>query len=75
MRGMIGGNGVNGAIGQAVFEGLDVKCRSQRRVDFVDSVKTPQAFITQGEVMRCSLSSDCESLGFCNSHHVHTALR
>ena len=62
VRRVVGGDDVDGAVGQAGAQRLDVGGRAQRRVDLVDRVVRRSELVGQQQVVRADLGGDVPAL-------------
>ena len=69
MRSVVGGDGVDGAIGQGRLDGVDVRRRTQRRVDLEDGVVRGHALVGQREVVRRRFCRDRQLGSLGRPHH------
>ena len=64
VRSMVGGNGVDRAVSQALAHRHHVLDRAQRRVDLVQRAVRRQQFVGQADVVRRGLGGDRQAIGF-----------
>ena len=70
---MVGGDGVDGAVGQPGLDGVDVGAGPQRRVHLEHRVVALQQLVGQREVVRRRLGGDRQALGLGAADEVHAA--
>ena len=68
MRSVIGGNRIDGAVGQACLYRRNIFSGSQRWIDFEDRIVGSDFGMSEGEVMRCRFGRDIEAAGFRVAH-------
>ena len=73
VRSVVGGDGIDGSVAQAFFEGRDIRWSTQRLIDFEHRIKTSQSFISQCEVMRSGFGGDRQTFGLSATHHLNAA--
>ncbi len=66
MRGVVGGDAVDGAVGKRFAKGCDVLGLAQRRIDLAGGIVAKHGFVGQQEVMRGDFGGDLDAsrLGF-----------
>src|SRR5579872_4229057 len=67
MRGVVGGDGIDGAVGKSFEEGVAIVARSERRVHFEARVVL-DVFIDESEMMRRDFTCDSEATAFGFAH-------
>ncbi len=71
VRGVVGADDVDRAVGQGGPEGLDIGVRAQRRVDLVDGVVAAGELIREPEVVRGDLGRDVDAAGLGPADNLH----
>ena len=69
------GDGVHGAVRNALQQGLDVGLGSKRRIHLVVTVELHQFLVRQREVVGRHLAGDIQAPGLGLAHHAHRSLR
>ena len=71
VRGVVGADDVDGAVGQRGAQGLDIGVGAQRRVDLVDGVVAAGELVREPEVVRGDLGRDVDAAGLGPADDLH----
>ena len=68
VRGVVGGDGVDGPVGQSGLHRVHIRLWPQGGIDLEHRVVVDRALVGQGEVVRCGLGRHGQPLGFGLAH-------